>query len=98
MPTEDEAKSEEICNSSTYSLCNKNGDSYEAAKLKCEKAGGRLGNIAELQIAVENQKLTSGWIYASEDKSSVTSYGTTSKGNVRDIHKSNGAWVFCIGE
>ena len=97
-PTEAEAKSEKTCASSTYSLCTKNGDAYEAAKLKCEEAGGRLGNLAELEIARLNGKLTPGWIYASEDKSSVTSYGTTSKGNVRDIHKSNGAQIFCIGE
>ena len=48
--------------------CINNGDYYEATKRKCAEQGAHLANIAELNIAYENGKLTgNGYYFASEE-------------------------------
>lgn len=82
-----------------HSECMENGDYYEAAKIKCEKSGGHLANLAELKIAYDNGFITSteNWAWASEERSDKNSYCLTKTGSSYTCLKNyNDRQLFCI--
>ena len=96
-----DAKSEQACENSVYSLCSSNGDYYEAAKIKCEESGGHLANLAELKIAYNNglTNNSENWVWASEEKAANNSYCMTKDGKLYTCYKNfNDRQLICIGE
>ena len=72
--------SEEEAKDMTGSVCKTqdcldNGDYYEAAKRRCDKNGGHLASLAELEIARNSGKISSdNWYWASEEPYSSGGY------------------------
>ena len=93
--SESEAKSEETCNASIYENCETNGDYYEAAKLKCEKFGGHIANLAELKLSLSY--IPVGWYKSSEEIDSETTYEMATSGATYRPSKSENMPSICVG-
>ena len=106
MVSEEEAKSDETCETSTLGFqgCKSGGDYYEASLRKCEKAGGHLTTIAEYKIAYNSGIVgnTWDWYFVQEEYSDNMAYEMRSRDGGPERHLKNSYYrsshyVVCIG-
>ena len=98
--SQEDATSEENCSNSTMEkeLCSSKGDYYTVAKTKCEKAGGRLGVLAELMVAYNSGNVESGYFWVDEKFCRGGACYVDNKGKFHgDIDGDSSFQVVCIG-